>query len=79
MGEYFGWAGTILRVDLTTGEIVKQSFPIEWQDKFLGGRNINSKILFDEVSPGADPLGPGNLVVIGTGPLTGVLGPGTGR
>ena len=78
MTEY-GWAGTILRVNLTTREIIKQPFPEEWQDKFLGGRNVNSKILFDEVPSGIDPLGPQNLLIIGTGPVTGVLGPGTGR
>ncbi len=72
MTEY-GWAGTILRVNLTTREIIKQPFPEEWQDKFLGGRNVNSKILFDEVPSGIDPLGPQNLLIIGTGPVTGVL------
>jgi len=79
MRECFGWAGTILRVDLTAGKINKQAFPDEWKAKFLGGRNLNSKILLDEVPPGADPLGPENKVIIGTGPLTGLLGPATGR
>jgi len=79
MGESFGWAGKILRVDLSTGEVKKQPFPVDWQDKLLGGRNVNSKILFDEVPPGTDPLSPRNLLIIGTGPLTGVIGPGTGR
>ena len=46
---------------------------------FLGGRNINSKILFDEVPAGIDPLSPENKLIIGTGPLTGTLGPGSGR
>lgn len=74
-----GWAGTILRVNLTDGEIVKQPFPEEWKEMYLGGRTLNSKILFDEVPPHADPLGPENRLIIGTGPLTGLLGPGTGR
>lgn len=79
MSECYGWAGTILRVDLSTNKITKQPFPEEWKEKFLGGRNLNSKILFDEVPPGANPLGPENKLIIGTGPLTGVLGPATGR
>ena len=79
MVGHSSWAGTILRVDLTTGEISKQSFPGEWKEKFLGGRNLNSKILFDEVPAGTDPLGPENKLIIGTGPMTGVLGPATGR
>jgi len=79
MSECYGWAGTILRVNLTTNEITRQPLPDEWKEKFLGGRNLNSKILFDEVPPGADALGPENILIIGTGPLTGVLGPATGR
>ena len=79
MSGDFGWAGTILRVNLTDGEIIKQPFPEEWKDMYLGGRTLNSKILFDEVPPNADPLGPDNRLIIGTGPLTGLLGPGTGR
>jgi aldehyde:ferredoxin oxidoreductase len=42
---------------------------------FLGGRGINSKILFDELRPRVDPLGPENLLVFGTGPLAGTLTP----
>ena len=79
MNESYGWAGTILRVNLSTKEITRQPFPEEWKEKFLGGRNLNSKILFDEVPPGIDPLGPENRLIIGTGPLTGLLGPATGR
>jgi aldehyde:ferredoxin oxidoreductase len=75
----YGWAGTILRVDLTEGKVHKQPFPEEWKAKYLGGRTLNSKILFDEVPKGADPLGPDNCLIIGTGPLTGVMGPATGR
>ena len=79
MVRRYAWAGTILRVDLTSEKITKQDFPREWQEKFLGGRTLNSKILFDEVPAGADPLGPDNRLIIGTGPLTGLLGPTTGR
>lgn len=77
--KHIGWAGTILRVDLTEGKIEKQPFPEEWKRMFLGGRAVNSKILFDEVPKGADPLGPENKLIVGTGPMTGVMGPGTGR
>lgn len=79
MTEWYGWAGTMLRVDLTDEKIIKQPLPEEWVHNFLGGRNLNSKILFDEVPAGADPLGSENKLIIGTGPLTGTLGPGTGR
>ncbi len=79
MVDHFGWAGTILRVDLSRKEIHRQPFPEAWKEEFLGGRNLNSKLLFDEVPPGADPLGPENRLIIGTGPLTGILGPTTGR
>jgi aldehyde:ferredoxin oxidoreductase len=46
---------------------------------FIGGRGVNSKILYDETGPKTDPLGPDNRLIIGTGPTTGTLGLGNSR
>ncbi|MCP4536666.1 MAG: hypothetical protein GY832_05925 [Chloroflexi bacterium] len=74
-----GWAGQILRVDLTTGDIVKEPMDPTFARMFLGGRGLNSKILYDEFdSTVTDPDDPGNIVCIGTGPLSGTLAPGSG-
>lgn len=79
MTEWYGWIGTILRVDLSNGKIVKEPLSEDLAYNFVGGRGINSKILYDETGPDTDPLGPDNRLIIGTGPTSGTLGLGGGR
>ena len=55
----YGWAGSILRVNLTTGIIKTEPLDETLKLNYLGGRGINSRILYDEVKAGIDPLGPG--------------------
>lgn len=74
-----GWLGKILRVDLSYGSIVEEPLPEELRYNFIGGRGINSKILYDETGPKTDPLGPENRLIIGTGPVTGTLVPTSAR
>ncbi len=66
-----GWMGTILRVDLSSGKISKETLDKKLRENYIGGRGINSRILFDEVKGGIDPLGPENRLIFGTSPLTG--------
>ncbi len=74
-----GYMGTLLRVNLTNGVIRKERIKEEILDQFMGGRGLNSKILFDELPPGVDPLGPENKIIFGTGPCNGTLVPGSCR
>jgi len=76
---YYGWAGTILRVDLNHKRVRKQALSKELAENFVGGRGFNSKMLYDEVKPGTDPLGPENRLIFGTGPCTGTIVPCSGR
>ena len=71
------WAGKILRVDLTRGEVWEQ--PTSDYLFALGGRGIGQWILFREVEPGVDAFDPENVITFGAGPLTGTLAPGSGR
>ncbi|NIM44457.1 MAG: aldehyde ferredoxin oxidoreductase [Nitrososphaeria archaeon] len=75
----YGWTGTILEVNLTTGKTSKEPLDKELARSYLGGRGINSKILYDELEVGIDPLGPDNVLIFGTGPVTGTLVPGSGK
>ena len=79
MATWYGWAGTILRVNLSEGKIVKQPLTEDLAHSLVGGRGINSKILYDETGPQTEPLAPDNRLIIGTGPMTGTPGPSTGR
>jgi len=73
------WAGKILYVDLTKEKIREKELPKEWCIKFIGGRGINAKLLWDLVKPGIDPLSPDNVLIFGTGALTGTNAPSSGR
>jgi hypothetical protein len=75
--DYGGYAGKILRVDLTKGKVTEEEQSRTRVEKYLGGRGGDAKILFDELNP--NPLGPNNILCISSGPLTGLLGPTTGR
>lgn len=79
MTKWYGWAGAILRVNLSSGTISKQPLSEDLAYNFIGGRGVNSKILYDETGPETDPLGPDNRLIIGTGPTSGTLGLGNSR
>ena len=74
-----GWMGTILRVNLTDGRIIKEKMPEALAHAYIGGRGLNARVLYDEVRPGTDPLGPDNKLIIGVGPCNGTLVPGSQR
>ncbi len=74
-----GWVGKILRVDLTKGESKVEELEKNLAAKFIGGRGIGSKILYDEVDPKVDPLSPHNKLIMATGPLTGTSASAAGR
>jgi aldehyde:ferredoxin oxidoreductase len=75
----FGLMGKILRVNLTEGTILEERIPEEIALKFLGGRGLATKYLFDELRPGIDPLGPDNKLIFMTGLLTGTASPSASR
>ena len=75
----FGLMGKLLRVNLTEGSILQEEIPEEKAKKFLGGRGLGTKYLFDELTPGIDPLGPENKLIFMTGLLTGTPSPSASR
>jgi aldehyde:ferredoxin oxidoreductase len=74
-----GYAGKILRVNLSTGEATAELLKPEMVRDYIGGRGLAARLLFDEVPPGADPLGPENKVVMASGPLAGTFVPAAGK
>lgn len=69
----YGYAGKILRVDLSSGEITSHP-TMDYAEKFLGGRGIAAKIYWDEVMPEVKPFDPENRLIFTTGPLAGYPG-----
>ena len=74
-----GYAGNILRVDLGTGSVQKQPLPAKLAREYIGGRGFVARLLWEELPSGADPLGPDNLFIIASGPLSGHLVPASGK
>ena len=70
-----GYVGTILKVDLTRGKIVKELVDPNWAVKYVGARGWGARILWESVPSGTDPLGHDNVITMASGPLSGVLGP----
>jgi aldehyde:ferredoxin oxidoreductase len=69
-----GYAGKILDVNLSSQTIKELKFSDEVLNDYLGGRGLASKILWDRLGSKwdkVDPLGPDNLLLLLTGPLTG--------
>ena len=63
--------GRILNVNLTTGEIEPEQIPESMYRELLGGYGLGSRLLFDRIPAGADPLGPDNILGFFPGLLTG--------
>ncbi len=76
---YGGYQGQVLRVDLTNEDITTEQLPRTLVRNYLGGSGFAARILYDELKPKTDPLGPENRLVFATGPLTGTLWPTSGR
>jgi aldehyde:ferredoxin oxidoreductase len=75
----YGWTGKLLRVDLSSGRICREQTDEALRHNFLGGRGVNSKLLYDHTGPQTQALGPDNVVIFGTGPLAGTLAPSCSR
>ena len=77
--EIGGYAGRILYVDLTTGEVRKEPLDPEMAKQFIGGFGIGFRLAYDLIPPKCDPLSPENAIIIGGGPFTGTPVPGAGE
>jgi aldehyde:ferredoxin oxidoreductase len=74
----YGWKGKILRIDLDSGKITTE--PTEpYIEKYIGGRGLGVRLIYDNYKPGTDPLAPENPLIFSMGPLTGTSMPGSGR
>ncbi len=71
--------GAILDVDLTTGTHHVRELTQEMADKWLGGTGLGAHLLWEEQVYKADPLGPDNVMVFGTGPFAGTAVPLSNR
>jgi len=74
-----GICGRLLEIDLTQGKTRNLSISDEMFEKYLGGRGLGARLLFDMLPEKTDPLSPENILIFLTGPLTGTLVPGSSK
>jgi len=74
-----GYLGKILVVNLSTGEFEDQAVEDEVYEKLLSGVGLGAWFLYSNIPPGADPLGPDNILGFTSGLLTGTGSFMTGR
>ncbi len=73
-----GYAGQVLRVNLSTGKTWTQPWSPDEMREQVGGVGLGARILYDEVGPKAHWDHPENRLVLATGPLAGLPVWGTG-
>lgn len=68
--EKYGYVGSILRVNLSTGE--KTVFPTErYVDGVLGSKGLAARIYWEEIGPEVQPFDPENKLIFASGPCNG--------
>ena len=66
-------------VNLSTGEVrIGQTSPDDLR-RFLGGRGLGARLLYDLVGPDVDPLSPENYLIFTAAPLAGTPWPTSAR
>jgi aldehyde:ferredoxin oxidoreductase len=69
------YMGRILHIELTRGKFSDIGVPSWLTASYMGGKGFGAKLLLDLVPVNADPLGPENVLMFLTGPLTSTLAP----
>ena len=74
-----GYHGRVLLADLTRGEVRTLPLDPDAALDYVGGRGLATRLLYDAIDPGCDPLGPDNAFVVAASPLVGSSAPTAGR
>ena len=75
----FGYAGRILRIDLSTGKTKVSPLSTEYAKKYIGGIGLGMRLLIENSKPGTDPFSPENPLILATGPFSGTMAPTGGN
>ena len=74
-----GYAGKILRVDLTKSQITTEEPPDSFYRRYMGGSALNMYYLLKEMVPRVDAFSPDNILAFSVSALTGVQVAGLSR
>ena len=78
MEKIYGWTGSLLRMDLLSGDC-RVTSSMDYAGDFIGGRLYASRIYLEEIPKTTGALSPENLLMIMPGPLTGTAAIGCSR
>lgn len=76
---FHGFAGKMARIDLTTGAIGTFMPPVDELHKYLGGKGLAAKIIYDAFDDKVDAFSDENILVITTSPINGSTAPSSSR
>jgi aldehyde:ferredoxin oxidoreductase len=65
------YTGKVLRVDLSTGSAAVEPLNVEWAERYMGGKGLLLRYMWEYVPPKVDPWAPENPVFLVTGPFAG--------
>jgi len=74
-----GYCGKILRANLTNKTTKVVTVPREMALEYIGGRGFACRMMYDDLEPGIDPMGPDNNIYVLTGPINGTAVPYSSR
>jgi aldehyde:ferredoxin oxidoreductase len=77
--KYKGYKGQLLAVDLSSGKIERRGLDEAILERYIGGRGLAAKFLYDEIKAKADPYSADNRLLFITGPAAGTLIPTSSR
>ena len=65
-----GYTGKLLRINLSSMLVSEENLNPSYLRDYIGGSGLGVRLMYDEVPPETDPLGPEAKIFITTGPVT---------
>jgi aldehyde:ferredoxin oxidoreductase len=75
----YGYSGKILHIDLTERKTWVEEKPESWYKIYIGGVSMATRLCWENITPGCDPLSPDNPVCFANGIFAGTPVPVGGK
>ena len=73
------YAGKVLKINVGSREVSEYPWTDDDRRRYLGGKIMAAKILYDNIKAGTYGFSPENMLVVSTGPLSGTAAPASSR
>jgi len=75
----YGYSGKILHIDLATRKTRVETKPEQWYKTYIGGVSMATRLCWENIEVGCDPLSPGNPICMANGIFAGTPVPVGGK